>query len=333
MHDLHMTRPVGVGLALLCLGLLAACGGALAPTPTPVPTSTDTPAPTGTPTLTPSPSATPTATPTATPQPAVLIGAGDIAICGQDGDDLTADLLAANPGEVFTAGDNNDENGTLFEYERCFDPSWGRFKDRMHPSPGNHDYNVDYAADYFTYFGEAAGQPRQGWYSYDLGGWHIVSINSNCPWLIGGCVSDSPQAQWLREDLEAHPAQCTLAYWHHPIWSSGLAGSSFWLGDLYQILYEHGAEVVVNGHDHDYERFAPQDPSGNLDEANGIRAFVVGTGGVSLRPFDKPLPNSEVRSWDSYGVIKFTLYPDRYEWEFIPVEGGQFTDSGSGTCH
>jgi hypothetical protein len=203
----------------------------------------------------------------------------------------------------------------------------------MHPSPGNHDYLTEKnAASYFDYFGQAAGEPGKGYYSYDLGDWHIVALNSNCL-NIDGCGPSSPQVEWLKADLEAHPAACTLAYWHHPRWTSGLAENSFWLDAFWQVLYEHGAEIVVSGHDHDYERFAPQNPQGEADPENGIRQFVVGTGGAGQRPFLGAQPNSEVRNSGEFGVLKLTLYPDRYDWEFIPVEGAVFTDSGSTTCH
>lgn len=314
----------------LLLALLAACQGlAPRPTATPLPSATPSASPSPAPTFTASPSPSPSPSPT--PTPAVLVGAGDIAICGQEGDDQTAALLEQIPGEIFAAGDNSNEEGTLRQYQQCFDPSWGRFKERLHPVPGNHDYETAGALDYFTYFGAAAGEPGLGYYSYDLGAWHVIALNSNCPW-INGCGPDSPQAQWLLADLEAHPARCTLAYWHHARWSSGLAGSAFWLGDLWRILYEHGAEVVISGHDHDYERFARQNPEGELDP-NGMRQFVVGTGGAGYYPFGETiLPASEVRHSGTFGVLKLTLYPDRYDWEFIPVAGETFTDSGSEAC-
>jgi hypothetical protein len=271
-----------------------------------------------------------TATLTPEPTPAVLTGAGDISVCGFPGAEQTAKLIDALPGEVFTAGDNTNESGELYQYQDCFEMTWGRFKDRLHPSPGNHDYMVPDAVDYFTYFGAAAGEPGKGYYSYELGDWHIVALNSNCNAVA--CGTNSAQMKWLQADLEAHPAKCTLAYWHHPRFSSGLAGT-FGMFNFWNVLYDYGVDVVVNGNDHDYERFAPQDPLGNQDLERGIREFVVGTGGASQRSFDEIQPNSEVRNTGVYGVIQFTLYPDHYDWQFLPVAGGGFTDSGSTLCH
>jgi hypothetical protein len=314
--------------------LLAACAPAPASTPTSAPSATSQPTATTTQTLQPTatPTQTATATFTPTPTPAILVGAGDIAICGQEGDDQTAALLEQIPGVIFTTGDNVNEDDTLAQFERCFGPSWGRFKERIRPAAGNHEYKVDHAADYFTYFGDAAGQIRQGWYSYDLGDWHIIVLNSVCLW-VDGCGPSSPQVAWLKADLEAHPSQCTLAYWHEPRWSSGLGGNAHWLDAFWQTLYTGGVDVVVNGDEHDYERFAPQDPQGNLDPDFGIRQFVVGTGGAGQRPYQKILENSEVFNSGTFGVLKFSLYGDRYDWEFIPVEGGTFTDAGSDICH
>lgn len=291
----------------------------------------DTPTPQATPTATFTPSPAPSVTPT--PQPVVLVGAGDIAICGQTGQEDTAALIQSIPGAaVFTAGDNSNEQGTLGQYQNCFDPSWGQFKDRIRPAPGNHDYGNDEAADYFTYFGAAAGEAGKGYYSYDLGGWHIVALNSNCA-FVGGCNAGSPQEQWLRADLAAHPAACTLAYWHHPLFSSGFHEGLPALGDLWRALADSGAEIVLNGHDHHYERFAPQDAGGQADPA-GIREFIVGTGGAGQRGLSgAPIANSEKTIVGTFGVLKLTLYPDRYEWEYIPTDPDAPRDSGSAACH
>lgn len=299
----------------------------------PLPVVTLTPLLSSTPTVIPSPppTATPLPSPTPTQPDPVLAGAGDVSICGQEGDDQTARLLARLPGTIFVAGDGSNELASVEEYQHCFGSSWGQLLDRIRPVPGNHDYLTPGAAGYFEYFGPAAGQPGQGYYSYDLGTWHIVALDSNCSDV--DCSADSPEVQWLRADLAAHPTQCTLAYWHHSYYSSGLAGSSTWLKAFFQALYDYGAEVVIGGHDHDYERFSPQDPQGKADPLQGIRQFVVGTGGVSQRGFLSILPNSEAHHSGAYGILKLTLHPDRYDWEFLPVEGQTFRDSGSTSCH
>jgi 3',5'-cyclic AMP phosphodiesterase CpdA len=189
------------------------------------------------------------------------------------------------------------------------------------------------AAGYFGYFGAVAGDPAQGWYSYDIGSWHVVVLNSNCA-RVGGCIAGSPQEQWLQADLAAHPAACTLAYWHHPRWSSGTNhGSNASVDAFWRDLYAAGVEVVLNGHEHNYERFAPQTPDGAADPESGIREFVVGTGGRSHYPMAAALPNSDVRNTDTFGVLALTLHADGYDWEFVPEAGQSFTDSGSGTCH
>lgn len=262
----------------------------------------------------------------------VLVGAGDIADCSSAGDEATAALLDDIPGTVFTAGDNAYGDGSVQEFADCYDPSWGRHKQRTMPAPGNHDYHTADASGYFGYFGMAAGLPTQGYYSYDLGDWHIIVLNSNCS-EIGGCGVGSPQEQWLRQDLATHPTTCTAAYFHHPLFSSGHHGSNGAMEALWQALYDYNADVVLNGHDHNYERFAPQDPSGNLDLQRGLRQFVVGTGGKSHYSVTSPLANSEVTNDDTFGVLKLTLRAGTYEWAFVPVAGATFTDAGTGVCH
>lgn len=265
--------------------------------------------------------------------PATLIAAGDIANCGNDGAQQTAALIARIPGTLAPLGDNAYELGTPQQYARCYGPTWGRFKDRTRPAPGNHDYIFPGAAGYFGYFGAAAGLRGKGYYSYDLGAWHVVVINSNCN-AIGGCETGSPQQRWLTADLAAHPAACTLAYWHHPRFSSGAEhGDDPAMTDIWQTLRDAGAEIVLSGHDHDYERFAPQDASGARDPAHGIREFVVGTGGDSHYPFGPPEANTEVRNNTTFGVLVLTLRSGGYDWRFVPVAGGTFTDAGSGVCH
>ena len=264
--------------------------------------------------------------------PAVLAGAGDIADCARASQEGTAKLLDGIAGTVATFGDGAYPDGSLADYMNCFDPSWGRHKARTRPSTGNHEYNHGSAAGapgYYAYWGKTAGDSGIGYYSYELGGWHVVVINSSLDMSAG-----STQERWLRADLAAHPATCTLAYWHHPRFSSGGNGSTLATQPIWQALYDFGADVVANGHDHDYERFAPQTPTGVLDNANGIREFVVGTGGNSLYSFDiPPIANSELRSNVNYGVIKFTLWPTSYDWDFVPVAGGTFSDHGSASCH
>lgn len=295
-------------------------------TATPRPTHTSSVAPSRTPTGAPTPPGTPDAT------AVVLVGAGDIAGCNSNGDEATAALLDNIGGTVITLGDNTYPLGSAAEFAQCYAPSWGRFKSRTRPAPGNHDYGTRGAAGYFNYFGPAAGDPKKGYYSYDLGAWHLIALNSNC-YAVGGCSKGSPQELWLRDDLSRHQTVCTLAYWHHPRFSSGPHGSNTTYTAFWQALYEANGDVVLVGHDHDYERFTPQDPNGVADPVRGIREFVVGTGGFSLYPFIVPAPNSEVRDDSTFGVIKLTLHPTRYDWQFIPVAGKTFTDSGSATCH
>ena len=303
--------------------------------------STHTAVPSQPPTATVTPYATQTPLPTATsthtplPSPAVLIGAGDISVCGMHDDVRTAALLGElieeyPEAEIFTAGDNVQINGDAFEYIECFGPTWGRYKKRIHPSPGNHDYHAAQGRAYYDYFGEAAGPDGLGFYSYELGDWHIVSLNSNC--TGEDCGENSWQVQWLRLDLANNPRKCTLMYWHHPVWDSGTvpveeAGRPFW-----QIAVDYGVDVVVNGHDHHYERFAPMDYAGNIDIEHGTREFIVGTGGAWLFELGQPLPATEVRSNETFGVMRFLLYPDHYSWTFFPVKGGEFYDAGVDVC-
>jgi hypothetical protein len=266
-------------------------------------------------------------------QTVVLVGAGDIADCKDlSGAEATAKLLDQTQGTVMAVGDLAYPDGSKENFQ-CYDKTWGRAKSRTRPAPGNHEFHAAGATPYFDYFGAAAGDPKTGYYSYELGTWHIIVLNSECV-DVGGCESGSPQEKWLRADLSAHPAACTLAYWHKPLFSSGGAhGNDPTVKPLFQTLYEANADVVVNGHDHDYERFAPQTPDGAADPARGIREFVAGTGGKNHRPFGDPKPNSELRDATAFGVLKLTLKPKGYDWQFIPEAGKSFTDSGSGKCH
>jgi hypothetical protein len=259
-----------------------------------------------------------------------VLAAGDVAGCDSSGDSATATLLDGLPGTILALGDLAYSNGTSSEFRDCYAPTWGRHKARTRPVPGNHEYNTGGAAGYYGYFGAAAGDPTKGWYSFELGSWHIVALNSNCD-DIGGCGRSSAQGLWLEQDLDAHANSCTLAFWHHPRFSSGDHGNDTAVRDLWAILDEHEADLVLAGHDHDYERFAAQDADGRA-KANGVRSFVVGTGGRSLRPFGSTVANSQVRSSSSYGVLELTLDPTAYSWRFRPVAGSSFTDSGSSTC-
>ena len=261
----------------------------------------------------------------------VFVGAGDIASCYDDNDEATARLLDEIDGTVFTLGDNAYDHGTSAEFTSCYAPTWGRHLTRTRPTPGNHDYVTPYASAYFAYFGDRAGDPTQGYYSYDLGEWHIIALNTNCG-EISGCGEGSTQLAWLRADLAAHPAPCTLAYGHHPRFSSGGHDDAN-LTSMWEVLHDGGVDVVLSGHDHTYERFAPQDAAGALDTVSGIRQFVVGTGGARHYAFDTLRPNSEVRNSDTFGVLMLTLQPARYEWTFVPTAGADFADHGSTTCH
>lgn len=248
-------------------------------------------------------------------------------------------LMSADLSAVLPLGDDQYECGGLSAFQQVYDPTWGRLKSITYPVPGNHEYMTtggtdcdpsQSAAGYFAYFGQAAGDPAQGYYSYDIGTWHLIALNSNCP-DVGGCSVGSQEEKWLKADLAAHSNFCTLAYWHYPRWSSSgnVKGSAaFWTD-----LYNANADVVLSAHKHNYERFAPQDPNGNADPARGIVEFVVGTGGKSHQGFRTPAPNSQVRDASTYGILELTLHPTSYDWQFVPAPPGTFVDSGSGSCH
>lgn len=266
------------------------------------------------------------------PDTVVLVGAGDIADCKKiEGAQATARLLDSIPGTVFTLGDHAYSKGTAQQFAECYDPTWGRHRARTRPAAGNHDYGTPGAAPYFAYFGPAAGEPGRGYYSYDAGAWHVVALNSNCDEV--GCEEGSEQERWLRADLAAHRTACSLAYWHHPRFSSGKHGDADEMAALWQALYEAGVELAISGHDHDYERLAPLDGAGNPDREHGVRQFVVGTGGKKTRDFTQTRPDSEVRVTGVFGVLKLTLSPGRYAWDFVPAAGETFRDSGAGACH
>jgi hypothetical protein len=322
-----------VGLAALVIGVSRPSPTALA-TPTPGSTVTG-PAtsPTSGPSLTASGAPGESGAPSSTASAAVtLIAAGDITSCAVTSDSATATLVASIPGTVALLGDDAYEAGSAREYRECYDPTWGAFLDRTRPAPGNHEYVTSGAAGYFGYFGLRAGDPKLGYYAYDLGAWRLYALNSNCA-DIGGCTPGSPEVAWLKADLTAHPTHCVLAYWHHPRFSSGLHGSNALVAGLWDTLNAAGADIVLNGHDHDYERFAPMNDAGQVDAAGGIVEFVVGTGGMSHYPFAKILPASLVHDDVTFGVLDLTLSPGTWQSRFVPVAGKTFTDTASGSCH
>jgi hypothetical protein len=266
------------------------------------------------------------------PRTATLVGAGDIAGCDYRTDRATARLLGKTPGTVFTLGDNAYPDGTSAQFRHCYDRTWGKYKKRTKPAAGNHEYYSSGAKPYFDYFGRRAGKPGKGYYAYDRGSWHIVVLNSNCA-RAGGCGAHSPQGRWLRRNLRKHRARCTLAYFHHPLFSSGEHGNQTKTRPIWRALYRANADVVLNGHDHDYERFAPQRPDGTRNPRRGIREFVVGTGGAERRPFGTIQPHSQARNARTSGVLKLKLRSRSYRWRVVPVAGGTFTDSGKDRCH
>jgi hypothetical protein len=271
--------------------------------------------------------------------PHTVYTTGDIAFCqhpdtrfshAADTAAVVAAGLASDPGAVvLTLGDHTYPRGRPEEFTACYGPTWGRFRDRTWPAPGNRESATRGSAGYFTYFGERAGK---GYYSFDLGAWHLVSLDSN---LSGAPMA--AQLAWLRDDLARHKARCTLAYWHHPLYSSGGHGSIAKMHDAWEMLHKAGADLVLSGHDHDYERFAPQDADGQLDQPRGIRQFVVGTGGAFATPFLWPLAHSEFRENNRFGVLRLRLADDAYEWQYLPVAGsieqGPEPDHGRASCH
>ncbi len=252
----------------------------------------------------------------------------------------TSDLLLdMAPAAVLTLGDNQYESASYENFMASFDRSWGRLKNKLYPAIGNHEgESADAGEGYCEYFGAIANcnadgsQAGSAYYSFEVGRWHLVVLNSNCS-AAGGCDVGSPQYQWLVADLAAHPSKCTLAYWHHPRVSSGDHGNHTRMADIFSALYNAGVELVLSGHDHDYERFAPQNPDLGADPKKGVRQFVVGTGGKNLYTFNSEEPNSEVMNSQTFGVLKLTLHPESYDWEFVPEAGKTFTDKGKGLCH
>lgn len=261
------------------------------------------------------------------PGPQTLVGAGDIGWCGLAGAAATGRLLDGIGGAVFTAGDNAYPNGSAQNFTQCYDPAWGRHKARTYAVPGNHDYEQPGAAAYFAYFGDRAGPAGLGYYSFTLGAWHVITLNSEI-----ATDAASPQVAWLRNDLAENRAACTAVIWHKPLYSSGPNGDNRFMRDIWRTLYDANVDVIINGHDHDYERFAPQDPDGRRDSARGIRQFVIGTGGAELYNLMAPHSNSEA-FLSVWGVLELTLRANDYDWRFVPIAGQSSSDFGTDRCH
>ena len=263
------------------------------------------------------------ATEATTAATAILVGAGDISSCENDNDEATAKLLDAIPGTVFGLGDNAYLDGTYRDFTDCYHPTWGRHKDRTRPVPGNHEYFTPDAAGYFQYFHDIPS-----YYAYDLGAWRIYALNSEID-----VSTTSAQVAWLKNDLDANPRHCVLAYWHQPLWSSRYEdGSDAVYEALWKTLHDAGAELVINGHIHNYERFKEMNAEGAA-ASPGLREIVVGTGGVNHDGYVTSLSTSEVRNASTYGVLKLVLSPSSYSWQFVPVAGETFSDSGTTSCH
>jgi len=271
----------------------------------------------------------------------VLGAAGEVGDCNSPWDSATATLLdnggASGPrsiGTIAALGDLAYEHGSLDDFTKCYETSWGPLRSLTRPTPGNHEYDTRGAAGYFAYWGSRAGRPGRGWYSYDVGTWHIIALNSNCS-EVGGCDAGSPQEAWLRRDLAAHKRKCTLAYWHRPRFSGGQVTNDDELQPFWQALYDNDADVVLSAHAHNYQRFAPQTPTGALDPVRGIREFVVGTGGHHTLDRVAAIANTEAMENGTWGVLALTLRDTGYDWFWNSVLGGPsyYTDYGSHDCH
>lgn len=282
------------------------------------------------------PSASPVAAPTPIPgeTPTTLLAVGDIASAKSEGDEATSRLLDGLSGPILALGDLVYENGTAEEFATVFEPSWGRHKARIKPLPGNHEYNTPQAAGYFGYFGASAGDPAKGFYAFDAGPhWRVLMINSELELRIAASGAESLQLEWVEQELTAHRDKHVIAAWHHPRYTSGPHGDTTVMDPYWDLLVAHGAELVLAGHDHMYERFAPIGASDQRDDAKGLRSFVVGTGGATLYPLlDGVDAHSEAVEAETWGVLKLELYANRYAWEFVPVAGKTFSDRGEGAC-
>ena len=261
----------------------------------------------------------------------VILAAGDIADCSTGGSQATAALLDGQAGTVVALGDNAYPDGSAAAYRDCYGPTWGRQLDRTRPAPGDRDWATADLAGYLGYFGASATTSGHPWYSFDLGTWHVIVLDSDCG-KVAGCDPGSLQGRWLAADLAASKSRCTLAIWHRPRFSSGQSGDEPAVAPFWVALHAAGADVVLGAHDADYERFAPQDASGRLDRDHGLREFVVGTGGAPLTDFGTVRPNSELRASVAHGVLKLTLHATTYDWDFLSTATG-FRDGGTATCH
>jgi acid phosphatase type 7 len=255
------------------------------------------------------------------------VGAGDIGVCGSAAVAATAALLDRIPGIVFTTGDNAYPHGTASDFLNCYEPHWGRHRARTRPVPGNHEYFTAGAADYFAYFEGNAGTPGLGYYVYTAGPWRVYALNSEVPVGPG-----SMQLQWLRSELTGVTTPCTMAYWHKPLFTSGPNGPNRDMREVWRLLYDFNVDLIVTGHDHLYERFAPQDADGRTDLTRGIRQITVGTGGGGLYTPIMSAHNTEAIGI-GHGVLQLTLAAGLYQWRFVPVPGNSFSDSGSAACH
>ncbi len=348
---MSVSSGIRLALASLSLAAFAACTSAGSDDQSPPivdPTAVTTPEPTAA-AIGQSPLQAPTAAPAgAQGEPVTLVGAGDIAKCDSTGDEAVANVLDGIPGTIFTTGDNVYPDGTAGQFASCYEPSWGRHKARTRPSPGNHDYNTTGAGPYYAYFGANAGPPGQGYFSYDVGAWHAISLNSNCSRPDVSCGPGSDQQTWLEADLQANQNVCTVAYWHHPILTIGPhANDEEGMLSIWQMLYDYDVDVVLTGHEHSYQRYAPLNRDQTaVDTVNGMSYFVVGTGGANLTNGSATRANSNpgMEAWGdiggdgdghdaAFGVLKLTLHETSYDWQFVPVAGQTFTDSGQDTCH
>lgn len=285
------------------------------------------------PSSSPSPAAsvTVTAGPSSSAETVTLITAGDIARCDSQDDESTAALAATYPGTVLVLGDNAYEDGSGRDYEDCYQPSWGRLLERTMAIPGNHDHQTADAQGYFDYFGARAGPAGRGWYAETLGAWRLITLDSECR-PVGGCGPGSPQYTWLTTELNEHASPCTVVAFHRPRYSSGYHGDDAGVDPLWRLVVDAGADIVLNGHEHSFERLGPMDADGHAD-ANGVVAFIAGTGGAPLRGFEDVVETSQVRIDDRHGVLVLQLADGSFDWAFHSTPDDTVEDQGTGACH